>query len=170
MKPFLVSFLILGASFESALANDDDKLVKLLAPMFGGEAIEVQAYDKQLKLLTTEGSDFVFVSNDGRYLFNGAVYDTQRKVDIVKEQNARQRYKTLNAQPDNLFARYYSPNATKYQITVFTDTDCPFCRQLHNSIDALNERGVAVNYVMIPVWQRFRCLHQNTKRSVFRQS
>ena len=86
--------------------------------------------------------------------FGGVVYDTQRKVDIVEEQNARPKSALINAQPDSLFVRYQSLpqsfNASKYKITVFTDTDCPFCRQLHNSIDILNERDVTVNYVMLP--------------------
>ena len=35
-------------------------------------------------------------------------------------------------------------------LTVFTDVDCPYCRQLHGEIEALNGYGITVRYLAFP--------------------
>jgi thiol:disulfide interchange protein DsbC len=42
----------------------------------------------------------------------------------------------------------YKPDSTKYVLTIFTDTSCPYCQKLHNEVDALLTNDVEVRYVL----------------------
>ena len=35
-------------------------------------------------------------------------------------------------------------------MTIVTDIDCPYCRRLHNDMEAYNAAGFDVSYVMLP--------------------
>ena len=45
----------------------------------------------------------------------------------------------------------FAPEHPKHTVTVFTDVDCPYCRQFHKQIAAYNAAGIAVNYVLFPL-------------------
>ena len=44
----------------------------------------------------------------------------------------------------------FSPAQPKYTVTVFTDVDCGYCRELHSQIADYNRLGVRVRYVFYP--------------------
>ncbi|RBP51049.1 DsbC family protein [Arenicella xantha] len=124
-------------------------LEERLQAVFGDQSIQVSDHDAQLKSVVVGTSNF-YTTHDGRYVFAGPVIDTQRQVDLVAEKEALARKTLLSEQPESLFIRYPSSNGQKHQITVFTDIDCPYCRKLHNYMDDMNQRGITVNYVMLP--------------------
>jgi thiol:disulfide interchange protein DsbC len=45
----------------------------------------------------------------------------------------------------------FAPANPKHTVTVFTDVDCPYCRQFHKQIAAYNQVGIAVHYVLFPL-------------------
>lgn len=130
-------------------ASPSQKLTTRFQHAFAGKEFEVKDYDEQLKEVIVNSEHF-FSSHDGRYVFAGPIYDTDQQVDIVSERAALFRQALLSAQPKELFVRYPSTVEQKYQLTVVTDIDCPYCRKLHNSLGELNTQGVSVNYVMLP--------------------
>ena len=44
----------------------------------------------------------------------------------------------------------FAPEEPKYELLVFTDIDCGYCRKLHNQMDGYNEQGIAINYMAFP--------------------
>ena len=156
MKQSLLLFFIV-TGFGLSLGNasgvyaqqPSETLEQKLSSIFGSKKFEVNDYDDQLKQVSS-GSTSYFISHDGRYVFAGPVYDTQRKVDIVLEQDNNIRKFLLNEASQDLFVSYPSTVDDKHKITVITDIDCPYCRKLHNSMDTLNQHGISVNYVMLP--------------------
>jgi len=44
----------------------------------------------------------------------------------------------------------YSPENPKYDLLVFTDIDCGYCRKLHNQMTEYNEEGIAIHYLAFP--------------------
>ena len=44
----------------------------------------------------------------------------------------------------------FGPRDPKYTITVFTDVDCAYCRQLHSQIADYNRLGIRVRYLFFP--------------------
>ena len=51
---------------------------------------------------------------------------------------------------DNMIIFGPAAKDAKYEITVFTDIDCGYCRKLHSEIAQLNDLGVRVRYVFYP--------------------
>ena len=45
---------------------------------------------------------------------------------------------------------YPAIGTEKRQLFVFTDYTCPFCKKLHNDIQALNSEGITVRYLFYP--------------------
>jgi thiol:disulfide interchange protein DsbC len=44
----------------------------------------------------------------------------------------------------------FGPASATHTITVFTDIDCPWCRQMHSQIAEYNKLGVRVRYLFYP--------------------
>ena len=45
----------------------------------------------------------------------------------------------------------YKAQDEKYQVHVFTDVDCPFCKRLHNNMAQMNALGITVKYLASPL-------------------
>lgn len=95
------------------------------------------------------GSQVVYVSNDGRHLFNGSLYETNARTDLTELARGGLRAEALKQLPEAAKISF-APEQPKARVTVFTAIDCGFCRQMHRDIEAYQSRGIAVDYVVIP--------------------
>ncbi|HVT32793.1 MAG TPA: thioredoxin fold domain-containing protein [Rhodanobacteraceae bacterium] len=95
------------------------------------------------------GSQMVYVSDDGKYLLQGTLYDTQSKRDLSGARLAIDHKKKVDAVPVSKRI-VFAPEKPKYKITVFTDLDCGYCRKLHSQIADYNKRGIEVDYLFFP--------------------
>lgn len=98
------------------------------------------------------GGQLVYISDDGRYLVQGAVVDLQRENrDLMRDSAALAKFrkKLIDAVPANDRIVFAPPNP-KYTLTVFTDIECGYCRKLHSEIGELNRQGIAVQYLAFP--------------------
>jgi thiol:disulfide interchange protein DsbC len=91
----------------------------------------------------------VYISADGKYVMNGDLIDGAKGESLTDDAWATYRKAELAKVPlsDRIV---YAPKNPKYTITVFTDVTCPYCRVLHQQIDALNKEGIAVQYLAWP--------------------
>ncbi|HEX6833389.1 MAG TPA: DsbC family protein [Rudaea sp.] len=92
----------------------------------------------------------LYVSNDGKYLIQGDVYDIAAHESLTQRSQSVRRKDMIAKIPRDKQLTFAPPNP-KYTITVFTDVDCPYCRQFHKQIAAYNQLGIAVNYVLYPL-------------------
>jgi thiol:disulfide interchange protein DsbC len=97
------------------------------------------------------GGQLLYVSDDGRYLMQGAVLDLQSQQDLMQSSPAlmKHRVELLKTVPQSERIVFAPPN-TKYTVSVFTDIECGYCRKLHGEIAELNKLGVAVEYLAFP--------------------
>lgn len=96
------------------------------------------------------GGDIVYVTEGGRYLIHGDMLDLdQNKQNLTETKKGKARL-TLVKQAGESSMIVFRPKETKHTITVFTDTDCGYCRKFHESVPALNAAGVAVRYMAFP--------------------
>jgi thiol:disulfide interchange protein DsbC len=95
------------------------------------------------------GGQVVYVSDDGRYLLQGAAYDIEHKRNLAEATLATLRHKLMATMPVSQRIVFAPPNP-KYTITVFTDVECGYCRKLHSQIADYNRQGIAVEYVAFP--------------------
>lgn len=91
----------------------------------------------------------VYVSNDGKYLVQGRVFDVAAKRDLSEAAMAKVRRGLLEKVPmaDRIV---FSPPAPKHRVVVFTDVECGYCRKLHSEIAEYNRQGIAVEYLAYP--------------------
>lgn len=120
-----------------------------LQKFFGEQPASITPLNAHLSRVTVAGQSYL-ASRDGRYLFAGTVIDTESRQNLVEVESRRHRQQQLAEAPDNWFIRYPAKAPAKYTVTVFTDIDCPYCRKMHSYMDAYNELGITVNYVLMP--------------------
>lgn len=97
------------------------------------------------------GGQLLYVSDDGRYLMQGAVLDLHAQEDLMQTSPALAGYRRdlLASVPVSERIVFAPPNAT-YTVSVFTDIECGYCRKLHSEIADLNRLGIAVEYLAFP--------------------
>ena len=96
------------------------------------------------------GTKVVYVSDDGKYVFEGILVDIEngkRNLTAQAENEARRQYVgEVNAQESISFGAE-KPRHTSY---CFTDIDCPYCQKLHAEMDQYASYGIKVNYLLFP--------------------
>jgi thiol:disulfide interchange protein DsbC len=90
-----------------------------------------------------------YISDDGKYLMQGALYDTATQENLAKTSLSALRRKLLSTVPVAERIVFAPPNA-KYTVSVFTDVECGYCRKFHSEIGEYNRQGIAVQYLAFP--------------------
>lgn len=96
------------------------------------------------------GSSTAYISADGKYLISGDLYEIASKTNLTEERRSEGRVKGLATLKDADLIVFASATPVKHTITVFTDTDCGYCRKLHSEIAELNKLGIRVRYAAYP--------------------
>jgi thiol:disulfide interchange protein DsbC len=91
----------------------------------------------------------VYVSSDGKYMLNGDLIDLGKKKNITEDGWADFRKAELAKVPEADRIVFAPPNP-RYRVTVFTDVNCAYCRQLHEHMADFNKAGIAVEYIAWP--------------------
>ena len=150
LKTFLPA-LVAGAFAMTACAADDDKAARAAVEGLGpGITVDSIAPAPMPGFFQVVASGrMVYVTTDGRYMLNGNLIDLKNRTDLSAASWAATRKTELAKLPASQ-RLIYAPANPKHTITVFTDVDCGFCRQLHAHIDEFNKQGIAVEYVFWP--------------------
>ena len=97
----------------------------------------------------TEGQA-IYVSNDGRYLIQGALFDIDKKEDISQLGLSVVRRAEMAKIPAADRIVFAPVGPAKHRVAIFTDIECGFCRKLHEDIAEYNKRGIAIEYLAFP--------------------
>ena len=150
-RHFLPLALVAATAFAQAADKPEDAAARTalhsFVPQAKAETIEAAPLPGYRQVIV--GSQMVYVSDDGKYLLQGTLYDVQSKRDLTGARLAIDHKKQVDAVP--LSKRIvFAPDKPKYKITVFTDLDCGYCRKLHSQIAEYNKRGIEVDYLFFP--------------------
>lgn len=96
------------------------------------------------------GGQMVYVSDDGKYLMHGSLYDTKSKRDLTAARLAVDTRRKVDAVPADKRIVFAPSGKPKYKVTVFTDIDCGYCRKLHSQVAEYNQRGIELDYLFFP--------------------
>lgn len=96
------------------------------------------------------GGQLVYVSDDGKYLMQGTLFDSQTKRDLTAARLAVDNKAKVDAVPQSKRIVFAPSGKPKYKVTVFTDLDCGYCRKLHSQIADYNKAGIEVDYLFFP--------------------
>jgi thiol:disulfide interchange protein DsbC len=91
----------------------------------------------------------LYVSNEGRYVLQGSLFDAQEKRDLSQSGLSQLRKRLLSEVPEEQRI-IFAPANPKYTVSVFTDVECGYCRRLHDDIAEYNKRGIAIEYLAYP--------------------
>lgn len=100
-----------------------------------------------------ETGEVLYAHESGEYFIVGHLFraDSQQgMVNITEETQNQIRLESLAAIPEDQKITYPAKGERKATLHFFTDVDCPFCRQLHEEIPALNDMGIEVSYLAFP--------------------
>jgi thiol:disulfide interchange protein DsbC len=95
------------------------------------------------------GSRVVYMSADGRHVFTGDLLDLEQEKNLTEARRSGQRQRVIDGL-DEAGMITYPAAEPRHTVTVFTDIDCPYCRKLHEQMDAYNRRGITVRYLAFP--------------------
>lgn len=140
----LLLFLIVSV----AQAEDDPRAV--IAKQFPGTRVEdVRATPVAGLYEVTHGADIVYVTADGKYALSGDLLNLANNDNITETRRRAVRAKLISDVPESEML-VFGPQNPKYTVTVFTDVDCAYCRQLHSQIADYNRLGIRVRYMFYP--------------------
>lgn len=102
--------------------------------------------------ITLLNGQMIYASADARFFIPGDMYEAMPEGLVNRSEESRNvvRAKKIAAVPESEMIIFEPDGGRKATITVFTDVDCPYCRQLHGDMDRLNELGIAVRYLGYP--------------------
>ena len=140
-------------AFAATTSAQDGELTKeeLAATLPGVQASDIHDSPLPGMYEIVLDSDIVYVSRDGSYLIQGDVFDLQERRNLTEGRRAQARADILaSVDPESLIVFGPDPENVRHTVTVFTDIDCGFCRQLHREMDQINALGVEVRYLSYP--------------------
>jgi thiol:disulfide interchange protein DsbC len=97
----------------------------------------------------TRGSEIAYVTTDGKYAISGDMFDIPKNDDLTEDHRRDLRVQQIGSIPESQMV-IFGPKDPKYTVTVFTDVDCAYCRQLHSQIADYNRLGIRVRYLFYP--------------------
>ncbi len=134
----------------SALASDYQEIEERLSglvPDMSQVVIAETPMDGIMQVLI--GSDVVYMSDNGRFLMQGRMIDLDTQIDLTDQTKSGLRKSQLAKLDAADFVSFGAEDAS-YQILVFTDPDCGYCRRLHEQMDEYVDAGIRVNYMAFP--------------------
>lgn len=98
-----------------------------------------------------QGGRLIYGSPDGRYLIQGALYETlEQGVRNLTALHAESVLSSMLKKIPREETVNYPARQQKASIVVFVDNECPFCRKLHEQVPSLNKAGITVRYLAYP--------------------
>ena len=96
------------------------------------------------------GSLYGYVTADGKFLISGDLVNLQSGEEITEGSRKTARLDDL-AKLGDQYIEFDPPNGKPdHVVTVFTDTDCGYCRKLHSEIGTYTALGIGIRYVFYP--------------------
>jgi len=141
---FAVSLTVMAADVDF---SNVEQSIRSLAP--GAESIAISETPIEGLLMVQIGGDIVYATADGKYLIQGRVMDIATREDLTEAAKAELR-RDLLAKVDTGSQITFAPDDPKYDLMVFTDIDCGYCRKLHAQIEEYNQQGIAIHYMAFP--------------------
>lgn len=147
-RALIAAGLLLASS--PAMASDYPEVRQRIEALAGGERKITIAESPLPGILQVRlGGDIVYMTDDGRYLLQGRLLDLETRQDLTDEARGEIRRELMNDLDREQLISFGSDEAD-YELTVFTDVDCGYCRRLHEQIDEYNEAGIRIHYAAFP--------------------
>jgi thiol:disulfide interchange protein DsbC len=149
----LIILALASTSVVTAYAQDVKAIAAIetsMATIFKGKPKSIKPTVLNNLYEVQMGSKYYYVSNDGRYLFDGDMYDLSNVSNLTEARRDENRQQAMKKLDESSMIVYKANGDEKHVVTVFTDIDCGYCRKLHSKMDEMNELGITVRYMAYP--------------------
>ncbi|MBT8136334.1 MAG: DsbC family protein [Gammaproteobacteria bacterium] len=143
----ITAAMLFGASASYASTVCDAEVIRARLPGVDPSSVASTPLDGVCEIAI--GPQIVYVSPDANYLLRGDIIEIVSNVNLTDKRRASARARVLDG-IDKKEMIVFAPEEVKHTITVFTDIDCGYCRKLHQEMTALNDNGIAVQYLFFP--------------------
>jgi len=99
---------------------------------------------------TRFGDKFAYLIENGRYVFIGEMFDLEHAQNLTEISRRVIIKDELAKVAESNMAIFPASEIEKAQLTVFTDTSCPYCKKLHEEVGYLQKAGITVRYLPYP--------------------
>lgn len=137
----------LSAELDPAAADRIRSSLKVLLPGLTPDEIRATPVDNLYEV--TFGTRLVYLTADGRFLFQGKLIDLETRTEITEQRLSELKLAALSEVGEDQMV-IYGPDDARHTVTVFTDIDCGFCRKLHAEMGQYNEQGIRIRYLFYP--------------------
>ncbi len=124
-----------------------EERIRALAP--NAQSIAISETPIEGILMVQVGGDIVYATADGKFLIQGRVVNLETHEDLTEVAKSEVR-RELMAGIDASKQITFAPENPAYDLTVFTDIDCGYCRKLHAQVKEYNDNGIAIHYMAFP--------------------
>lgn len=124
-----------------------EERIRSLAP--NAQSIAISETPIEGVLMVQINGDIVYATSDGKYLIQGRVIDLETREDLTEGAKAEIRQEMMG-EIDASKQIVFTPEDPAYELTVFTDIDCGYCRKLHEQVAEYNKEGIAIRYMAFP--------------------
>jgi thiol:disulfide interchange protein DsbC len=142
--------LLMTASI-TAYAQDDysavEERIRSLAP--DAKSVAISETPIEGVLMVQISGEVVYLTKDGKFMIQGRVVNMDTREDLTESAKSEVR-RELIAGVDTSKQITFTPESPDYELMVFTDIDCGYCRKLHAQMEGYNENGIAIRYMAFP--------------------
>lgn len=131
------------------IADEHQELAANLAKLVGAAPSAIGPSPAEGMLQARWGSNFAYVTPDGRHVIYGDMLDLRTGEEITEASRKAMRLAALS-RLDEVIEFLPEKKKAEHIITVFTDIDCGYCRKMHEEIASYHAEGIGVRYVFYP--------------------
>lgn len=153
--PLLLAVLLTCFMTTTASAGDEKEQVfdaveaKIRTLVPNAKTIAISETPIESLLQVQINSDIVYVTANGEYLVQGQIMNIDTRANLTDQAKSGIRLSLLtDLKQDEQIT--FAPEQAKYDLLVFTDIDCGYCRKLHNQMAEYNQEGIAIHYMAFP--------------------
>lgn len=96
------------------------------------------------------GARVLYVSTDGDTVIDGEVFSLGRGLNLTEQARAAARLHMLATLPEKERIVVRPTGRAQYRLLVFTDTECPYCRKLHQHLGEYLQAGIEIEFLFYP--------------------
>jgi thiol:disulfide interchange protein DsbC len=149
----LAASFALMMTFSSVHAADEstEDLTRLLKLRLGTDQVEPPtATEVEGVYQTRFGNKFAYLINGGRYVFIGDMVDLETARNLTELSRRELVVEELASFSKEKRIIFPAVDEELAVLSVFTDTSCGYCQQLHKEVKFLQEAGISVHYLPYP--------------------
>ena len=145
-------WLVAGIGAQAADAELEARLAKRLKTVLPDDKItSVRPGPVKGVVEVLLGATVLYMSEDGRFVFRGDVFDLDSKANLTDARRQEARVAAFKAVDPATTIEFAPAKGTSGKLLyVFTDIDCGYCRKFHKQIAQLTNAGITVRYLAFP--------------------